>query len=363
MLVNRKHLAVRAATGDLGGPMDNLLLEDLGEDRVRAVATNGHWLAVYETTGHKAQDFPNVPGEPKDIRPVPRMLLPPKLVEDLAKALPKKQTIPILECARVDLESTMRGLCPAGTVTDLESPRVLRHAEPMETDYPSWEKVVPSDDSTADMVLSSQYLKEIATLARALNGGSETAIRVSLRERRAKDGHKLTNQVVFTINTGDSGDVAYAVLMSMSDDSAPREHGAGQAVGEADLRAARAKAVPATIMHAERVASAPRVPDPEPDPKVEQEANERAKAVLAAEETRKRGQEPAIARMGRRVPQVKPGPSVEVLDGPRAKVYAFEASSHREAAEKVLAADPPIGMRPAAVSVDLLAEYAKELGL
>ena len=143
----------------------------LGPEPRTVWATNGHYAVKVEALGEVADaDFPVIPGvtwqDAKDGEPI---LLPVETAKAAAKSLKtiRHQTLPILQYARVGLETTGDFTSVVVAVTDLERPTVLRARMPDAT-FPDvaqfFDEFKPSA-LDAPISLSGRYLADIGGYA------------------------------------------------------------------------------------------------------------------------------------------------------------------------------------------------------
>lgn len=137
------------------------------------VATNGHYLAWVSTDGQDPANFPVIEGFPGGDKYWKPFLLDVESAKQIAKALPKKTTIPVLQYAAVHVNGvTVES--PDGTktqdqdkgiqsvslaVTDLERPQVFRPRVPEGT-FPNFQAVIPDweKDVAFEITVDARYL-------------------------------------------------------------------------------------------------------------------------------------------------------------------------------------------------------------
>ena len=157
------------------------------------VATNGHYLVwVSVPTQHKAKDFPVIDHAPQVTDEHPPFLLGREDAARILKALPRKQSIPILECAGV----VVKGTQPIVEVTDLDCPQVFR-PRPPEGKFPEWENVMPKEEPVAQFAVNAAYLAKLAKFAAEVNSddtvvisfwGADKPIRLECADRDSEQG-------------------------------------------------------------------------------------------------------------------------------------------------------------------------------
>ena len=123
------------------------------------VETDGHQLVRVGATAIDPESFPPVPGctPTKDFQP---FLLPKDAALAIAKALPKKTTIPVLDYAAVGAESDADGFAVL-SVTDLENPQVFRPRK-MEGQFPDWHRCMPKkEDAKVEVQFNAALLVRV----------------------------------------------------------------------------------------------------------------------------------------------------------------------------------------------------------
>lgn len=207
MLVSRQALEVWRASSNDGGrySLCGVLFEADGS----AVATNGHWLAKF-TPARKtdALEFPHVEGcnaaSPGELIP---FIMPLDSLKALLKSLPKRQTLPVLEYAALDVEQTNANGHAVLAVTDLENPQVSKPKK-VEGTFPMYQNVIPTDGQLGEAVgFSAHYLKAICETAIAQNGkGGTTFLTLRLHKEDAAE-----KPAVLTY-TGDAGETTFVLM-------------------------------------------------------------------------------------------------------------------------------------------------------
>jgi hypothetical protein len=181
------------------------------------VATNGHYLAWVSTSpDRKAEDFPLVDGVGPATDSYDPFLLDRDAALEIAKALPKKTTIPVLAYAAVSVEDGKTAI----TVTDLENPRTFRPRK-MEGQFPRVEAVFPTKAPVVRFALSATYLAQIAKFAADFNAGREASDPVYITVYSPEDA------VRFDVERSDTEQGATFLLMPirMEKDDVPYTYG------------------------------------------------------------------------------------------------------------------------------------------
>jgi DNA polymerase III sliding clamp (beta) subunit (PCNA family) len=135
------------------------------------VATNGHYLVRVENPKAKLEQFPVVPGTVPTVE-ADSFLLARDAALAVAKNIPKKTTIPILNHARVGVDA--EGKIQAVT-TDLDTshPVTIRATEGK---FPQWKVLWPKSEPKVTICLSTEYLAQLAKAAGKLSKNLEISI-------------------------------------------------------------------------------------------------------------------------------------------------------------------------------------------
>lgn len=189
------------------------------------VATNGHYLAWISTDSADPQNFPVVEGFEGGQKHFKPFLLDVESAKAIAKALPRKTTIPVLQYAAVHVNGvTVES--PDGTktqdqdkgiqsvslaVTDLERPQVFRPRVP-EGQFPKFEQVIPDweKDVAFEISVDPAYLATIAKSALDFQKGKAKPI---LRMK-----FYTPDKAIRFDATNDNGQGMTVVLMPMRDE-------------------------------------------------------------------------------------------------------------------------------------------------
>ena len=138
MLLSRESFCVRHAVSadDPRYSLRGILLEPSG----RMVATDGYMLALYDPKFVPAEEeFPTIAGVKGSKLDKP-VILDATGCELVRKAIPKRQTIPVLEHVLVD-GAQSNGTVPMA-VTDLERPQTFQ-VPVLDGQFPRYENVIP----------------------------------------------------------------------------------------------------------------------------------------------------------------------------------------------------------------------------
>jgi hypothetical protein len=167
MLLNKASLAVAAfASDDASRPnLCGVLVDADGT----TTATNGHCLARMSPCPLSVEDFPEIPGLPR--RPgqptLTPFILPSADAKSIAKAIPKRMAIPLLEAACLDVDFTNEnGLYRIG-ITDLDAPQI-RSGRKVEGEFPDVSQVLPKRPAAISIRIDVGYLKAVAAVASSL---------------------------------------------------------------------------------------------------------------------------------------------------------------------------------------------------
>lgn len=136
------------------------------------IATDGHILVRCTTPkGVNAVDFPEVPGQPAATDEFVPFNLPAKAALEAVKALPKKNTYPIIQNAAVSVNGHAQVM-----VTDLENPRTFRAVE---GSFPDYERVIPDlAKSTFSISLDAALLRTICEQVIGFKGKDQAIVKL-----------------------------------------------------------------------------------------------------------------------------------------------------------------------------------------
>lgn len=125
------------------------------------VETDGHQLVkVTLPPDMKAEAFPIREGQPPAVDTWKPFLLPASEALNIAKALPKKTTLPILKHAAVTEDTDSNGHSSIA-VTDLEMARVFNTKKP-EGNFPDFERVIPKkEDAEFRIAFNAELLRRV----------------------------------------------------------------------------------------------------------------------------------------------------------------------------------------------------------
>jgi hypothetical protein len=181
------------------------------------VATDGHRLVkVTVPADRKAEDFPKADPSFHASDTFAPFLLPAESAKQIAKAIPKKQTIPILECVAIDGKQTDANGTAHLAVTDLQTftPFTVRKPEGR---FPNYESIIPkTGECTLSISVNPVYLMELCKSALEFQGGRGAYNpKIILRFRDANSSIRLE------CKPNDERQEWLAVLMPMRDESEP----------------------------------------------------------------------------------------------------------------------------------------------
>jgi predicted DNA-binding transcriptional regulator AlpA len=143
MLLNKHNLNIAALCSK---EQSRFTLNALYVTPTATVETDGQQMVLVTLPPEtKAETFPELPNSPKAVDDWKPFLLPASEAAVISKALPKKSTIPVLQCAAVTDETDANGHS-AIAITDLEMARVFRTKKP-EGNFPDYERVIPKSEA------------------------------------------------------------------------------------------------------------------------------------------------------------------------------------------------------------------------
>ena len=170
------------------------------------VTTNGCYLVAVTLPAQVDSNFPAIEGFTAVNGAGKQFLLDGTTALDVMKALPKKNTIPVLLHAAVGVE-TETSLSLA--VTDLDSPKLFAPRKGV-GQFPAVEAVIPKDEAaTVTIGLDAEYLKKLADSAlKTCKGDRGREVTITLRVKDANSAVKMTAR------NADTGQEWMAVLIA-----------------------------------------------------------------------------------------------------------------------------------------------------
>ena len=148
-------------------------LQAIQVTREATVATDGHKLMWVSTPAVEAKDFPVVPGAPPATNEFDPFLLDSDTAKIIERALPRKDTYPVLLNAALGYEVRDNlASMPVVTVTDLQTPQSFRPRR-VDGTFPNYEAVIPRGEVKVRFAVNAGYLAEIAKFAKDFTGDSQ----------------------------------------------------------------------------------------------------------------------------------------------------------------------------------------------
>jgi len=157
VLLNKHNLAVAEFASK---EESRYTLQAIQVTQDETVATNGHYIVRVDTPKADVNHFPTVAGTVPTVE-AESFLLARQGALDMIKVLPKKQTIPILNHAKVgvDAEGNVQAI-----TTDLETHRPVTIRK-VTGQYPNWKALWPKKAPTVTVGVSAAYLAQLAKVA------------------------------------------------------------------------------------------------------------------------------------------------------------------------------------------------------
>lgn len=177
------------------------------------VATDGHRLAIYTPPpGPKADEYPAIEGcDPTSDGELEPFILPVDAAKQLARATPKRPTLPVLGQIALDVAETNQNAYAVFGVTDLENPRVFRPQKIAEP-FPRYQNVLPKGKPLASIMLNARYLKQACELAIAACGEETQAATIEIF---GPDGDKIPAPAIIRAS-GPNGAVLSVIMPIVS---------------------------------------------------------------------------------------------------------------------------------------------------
>lgn len=122
------------------------------------VSTDGHRMTIVTTPKNlDAASYPMLDNFTA-VNEWDGFILPQVDALEIAKALPKKSTFPILNNAAIGLKDAEATFVPVA-VTDLERKRIFMPT-PLKGNFPDFERVIPRGGPTFEVTLNAKYVKD-----------------------------------------------------------------------------------------------------------------------------------------------------------------------------------------------------------
>jgi DNA polymerase III sliding clamp (beta) subunit (PCNA family) len=186
MLLTKNSLRVGAVATKDGFPIGlrGILVEPNGG----TVATDGHALMQYTPTDTMSGDaFPNVVGfnasGDEKLKP---FIVPVDAADRILKAMPKKQTLPVLEMIALDVPATNANGHAEFAVTDLENPQRFSPAK-IADDFPKYQQVIPKGKADVSFDVDAKILRKVLGVLVSMQGKYGHNC-VTIEYRKAKSG-------------------------------------------------------------------------------------------------------------------------------------------------------------------------------
>lgn len=174
MLLSKQHLIIidAASKDETRSNIHALYVEPSG----RTVATDGHILAtVAPRPGISETEFPSVE-DAEDGAPESPVLLNPHAVRAIVKAISKCPSMPILENAKLGVNSKHATF----TITDLSGVATVIRTQPVESEFPHWRQVVPTDEPSFSITVDAALLERLCKIVRSFHGNAACSKPVTL---------------------------------------------------------------------------------------------------------------------------------------------------------------------------------------
>lgn len=151
-----------ASTDETRYILQGVYLEET-EHGLRSVATDGRMLAMVEDQKGRAmgpEEFPANTVPTDCVNSAKSALIPSSIIDDAAKSLPKKSTLPVLQTIAVVMGKTETAL----VTTDLETP-IVRKARCIEGAFPNYESVIPKGKANFTVAFNTALLGKALKIA------------------------------------------------------------------------------------------------------------------------------------------------------------------------------------------------------
>ena len=194
-----------AGKDDVRDILNGIRLESSG----KLIATDGHMLGIF-TPGAPLPDtdFPNVGQLEGDQPPLEPCTLAIDGIQTLAKAIPKKNKMPIVKHALLDHAASNANGKAVFHVTDLDNPQRVNVAK-LDGNFPQYDQVLPKDEPVYRMALDAALLSRLIKAADAVRSDND----MTLIEFEFFASHSSPLRATVT---NKDGDTLTAVVMPLS---------------------------------------------------------------------------------------------------------------------------------------------------
>lgn len=187
MLLNKHNFAVAsfASKDESRYTLKGIMVNEQG-----AVATNGHYLVMVGLPKAKESAFPVIEGFTPANGSFKPFILQRDAALDIAKQIPKNQSLSILQNAIVGVAE---GSNNSIAVTDLDRAKIFKTRN-LEGSFPNYEAVLPKEHATLTITVDAEYLAELAKAAAQFQDDKSTTRAVTLRFRGPNTAVEMTAQ-------------------------------------------------------------------------------------------------------------------------------------------------------------------------
>lgn len=208
-----KHtLAARVFASKNNPILQGVRFEAAGENRVRAVATNTHILAVVEETVPDVADAPAKAKAGMDFEPFIISADDCQEIETLRHRIARGTRLPVLEFAFINTAKAKDNGSVPVIVTDLEKTVMIRVPK-IEGEFPNWKGLVKMAEEPPSFhtAFDPDYLITICQLAKAI-GAAQIDMRI-FDQQGGVDGGAVPKMVVFDAANEGDGTTAKMLVM------------------------------------------------------------------------------------------------------------------------------------------------------
>ena len=200
MFLNKHNLAIAALASK---DQTRYALHGLHITPTETAATDGHCLGRVTLPDFPRGDFPVVGVEESD-KPFAPCIIPKDAADRLAKQLPKKASIPILENALVDIERSQGDTFRAVT-TDRDTTQPLEVSK-VEGEFPTLDNVMPTGEPVLTVGFNALLLAQVLKVAGSITDSQNRVVKLEFFDQKYKGKQvgpvKITCQNVHTGQTG-----------------------------------------------------------------------------------------------------------------------------------------------------------------
>ena len=204
-LFNRSHFAVRhAASKD--ATRFNLCGVHFRKDG-SVEATDGHIAAQVTSDTPSVEEFPHV-GITQTDESLKPFILPLEAANEVAKSIPRRQAMPVLEHAVLNVAGANSGDHVQFVTTDLQTKKPLESCK-VDGEYPNIDNAMPTMKGKPAFILDALLVERACKIAREFRGGNAKQSPVMLQFYPGKTD---LNALGIRVEDSDAGELKVVIM-------------------------------------------------------------------------------------------------------------------------------------------------------